>query len=95
MKTGFIRFIKKANMLYTSRVCREMCGRSAIFLTEPLIFVTKPYSIMRKILYPLLCVFALSSCRETPPKPPVVEVEDVAVDDIEMYGEYAGLIKAY
>lgn len=82
-------------MLYTSRVCREMCGRSAIFLTEPLIFVTKTYSIMRKILYPLLCVFALSACRETPPKPPVVEVEDVAVDDIEMYGEYAGLIKAY
>lgn len=50
---------------------------------------------MRKVLYPFCCALFLYACQQTPPKPPVVGVENVAVDNIEIYGEYAGLIKAY
>lgn len=39
-------------------------------------------------------VLLFCACAQEEVRPPVVEVEDVARDDIEIYGEYAGLIKA-
>ena len=37
---------------------------------------------------------SLSACKENAPLPPIVEVENVSTDNIEIYGEYAGLIRA-
>lgn len=42
----------------------------------------------------LLCSLFLSSCKETTEERPIVEVEPASIDDIEIYGDYVGLIKA-
>ncbi|HIS34674.1 MAG TPA: efflux RND transporter periplasmic adaptor subunit [Candidatus Avirikenella pullistercoris] len=50
---------------------------------------------MRVAFYTILCcTVLLSSCKDNEVKLPIVEVEDVAIDNIEIYGEYAGLIRA-
>ncbi len=36
----------------------------------------------------------LNSCKEPEVKPPIVEVEDVTTENVEIYGEYAGQIRA-
>lgn len=41
------------------------------------------------------CTLLFYSCKTKAPQPPVVEVEEVKTDNIEIYGEYAGQIKAY
>jgi len=48
-----------------------------------------------KIL-PLIAVFIITlfSCKKNVVQEPIVEVEDVATDNIEIYGEYVGTIKA-
>lgn len=44
----------------------------------------------------LLCLpLNFNACRDKGPKPPIVEAESVTVDNIEIYGEYAGQIKAF
>lgn len=42
----------------------------------------------------VLCLTLLGACKKTTENPPIVEVEPVTVDNIEIYGEYVGLIKA-
>ncbi|MDH6308602.1 membrane fusion protein (multidrug efflux system) [Dysgonomonas sp. PFB1-18] len=42
----------------------------------------------------ILCLALLGACKKTTENPPIVEVEPVTVDNIEIYGEYVGLIKA-
>ncbi len=42
----------------------------------------------------LLSVVFLFTCKEEKIKPPVVEIEPVTTDNIEIYGEYVGLIRA-
>lgn len=40
------------------------------------------------------CAALMGGCKEAPAEIPVVGVEDVLVDNIEIYGDYVGLIKA-
>ncbi|MDL2214853.1 efflux RND transporter periplasmic adaptor subunit [Dysgonomonas sp. OttesenSCG-928-M03] len=49
-----------------------------------------------KLIIPLilLTVAVFSSCKKNEAQPPVVEVENVNTDNIEIYGEYVGLIRA-
>lgn len=53
---------------------------------------------MRKISFTLIpavfVLLALAGCKKTAEQLPVVEVENVQVDNIEIYGEYVGLIRA-
>ncbi|WP_029905861.1 efflux RND transporter periplasmic adaptor subunit [Prevotella sp. 10(H)] len=42
----------------------------------------------------LLCTFLFSACKEPSVDSPIVEVEPVRTDNIEIFGEYVGLIKA-
>lgn len=42
----------------------------------------------------LLCTFIFSACKHSSIDVPIVEVEPVSTDNIEIYGEYVGLIKA-
>ncbi len=42
----------------------------------------------------LLLISILTACKENIPPPPVVEIENAVTDNIEIYGEYAGLIRA-
>ncbi|MDR0659535.1 MAG: efflux RND transporter periplasmic adaptor subunit [Prevotellaceae bacterium] len=42
----------------------------------------------------LFGIVFLGACKEPEIKPPIVEVENVAIDNIEIYGEYAGQIRA-
>ncbi|WP_165042035.1 efflux RND transporter periplasmic adaptor subunit [Dysgonomonas sp. ZJ709] len=39
-------------------------------------------------------IFLFSACKKTTVEPPVVEVEPATVDNIEIYGDYVGLIRA-
>lgn len=39
------------------------------------------------------CAALMGGCKEAPAEIPVVGVEDVLVDNIEIYGDYVGLIK--
>ncbi len=41
-----------------------------------------------------LCGAGLAGCRRAAPELPVIGVEDVTTDDIEIYGEYVGMIRA-
>lgn len=52
---------------------------------------------MSKIKFLFIIPFFLivCACREEAQELPIVEVEPAAVDDIEIYGEYVGLIKAH
>lgn len=43
---------------------------------------------------PILCALLFSACKKTTIDLPIVEVEPVSVDNIEIFGEYVGLIKA-
>ncbi len=49
----------------------------------------------RFILILSIPVLFFYSCKDQPPKLPIVEVENVKTDNIEIYGEYAGQIRAY
>lgn len=50
---------------------------------------------MKNISYLLISLsILLVSCKQEVIKPPFVELSDVSVEDIEIYGEYAGLIRA-
>lgn len=53
---------------------------------------------MKKIKSPFLisflCVLLLGACKKNETLLPIVEVQDVAVDNIQIYGDYVGLIKA-
>ena len=42
----------------------------------------------------LLCILLFSACKKASIDPPIVEVEPVTTDNIEIYGEYVGLIRA-
>lgn len=42
----------------------------------------------------LLCIVLLNACRKASVDSPIVEVEPVTVDNIEIFGEYVGLIRA-
>ena len=42
----------------------------------------------------LLCVLILSACKKVQTDSPIVEVEPATTDNIEIYGEYVGLIRA-
>lgn len=42
----------------------------------------------------VFCTLLLSACKENTVKPPVVEIENVISDNIEIYGEYVGMIRA-
>lgn len=42
----------------------------------------------------LIATMAFNSCKKTVPEYPIVEVEPVSVDNIEIFGEYVGLIYA-
>lgn len=46
------------------------------------------------ILFSTCCILLLAACKKHEVQPPVVEVEDVSSDNIQIYGEYVGLIKA-
>lgn len=50
---------------------------------------------MRKIMYFFLASIFFIGCKEKEIQYPIVTAEDVAVKNIEIYGEYAGQIKAY
>ncbi len=51
---------------------------------------------MKHFFAVILCLaFLLNGCKDKTPKPPVVEAEDVLIDNIEIYGEFAGQIKAH
>ncbi|MDR0364817.1 MAG: efflux RND transporter periplasmic adaptor subunit [Bacteroidales bacterium] len=50
---------------------------------------------MKKSQYLFFFVLLLHACKEPVVKPPVVEIEDIKIDNIEIYGEYAGQIRAY
>lgn len=45
-------------------------------------------------IFSACCILLLAACKKHEVKPPVVEVEDVSNDNIQIYGEYVGLIKA-
>ncbi len=45
-------------------------------------------------LLTVFCFILLTSCKKTETVYPIVEVEPVSVDNIEIYGEYVGLIRA-
>ncbi|MDR2040169.1 MAG: efflux RND transporter periplasmic adaptor subunit [Bacteroidales bacterium] len=51
----------------------------------------------RKIASYLILIYIISSgaCKRSEEKPPVVAVENVSIDNIEIYGKYSGLIRAY
>lgn len=52
---------------------------------------------MKKRKFIIITVLALTlfnACKKTTTQPPVVEVEPVAVDNIEIFGDYVGLIEA-
>lgn len=51
-------------------------------------------NIRRTLAVTLLCTLLLSACKKASVDPPIVEVEPVATDNIEIYGEYVGLIRA-
>ncbi|EGK01652.1 MULTISPECIES: efflux RND transporter periplasmic adaptor subunit [Dysgonomonas] len=51
-------------------------------------------NIRRTLAATLLCTLLLSACKKASVDPPIVEVEPVATDNIEIYGEYVGLIRA-
>ncbi len=42
----------------------------------------------------LLILLLQVSCKQEKPRPPVVEIEPAVVDNIEIYGEYVGMIRA-
>ncbi len=59
--------------------------------------INKMYIIRFYIKYVLFCsllIFGLYSCKEEKPRPPVVEIEPAIADNIEIYGEYVGMIRA-
>lgn len=41
-----------------------------------------------------LCILLLGACKKNETQPPIVEVENVKVDNIQIFGDYVGLIKA-
>lgn len=47
------------------------------------------------IVLPILCVLLFSSCKKNQVQYPIVEIENVAKDNIEIYGDYVGSIRAY
>lgn len=51
-------------------------------------------NIKRTLAATLLCTLLLSACKKASVDSPIVEVEPVATDNIEIYGEYVGLIRA-
>lgn len=51
-------------------------------------------NIRRTLAATLLCTLLLSACKKASVDSPIVEVEPVATDNIEIYGEYVGLIRA-
>ena len=51
-------------------------------------------NIGRTLAATLLCTLLLSACKKASVDSPIVEVEPVATDNIEIYGEYVGLIRA-
>lgn len=48
----------------------------------------------RAFIFFVCCLLLFAACKKHEVKPPVVEVEDVSSDNIQIYGEYVGLIKA-
>lgn len=54
------------------------------------------WNVTKYILPVTLCsALIFSSCKDKSPKLPIVEAEKVKTDNIEIYGEYAGQIKAF
>lgn len=51
-------------------------------------------NLIKYIIYYVFAIVLLNACKETVVEYPIVEVEPVKVDDIEIYGEYVGLIRA-
>lgn len=51
-------------------------------------------NIGRTLAATLLCTLLLGACKKASVDSPIVEVEPVATDNIEIYGEYVGLIRA-
>lgn len=47
-----------------------------------------------KVVLTVFCFILLTGCKKTEVDYPIVEVEPVAVDNIEIYGDYVGLIRA-
>jgi len=49
-----------------------------------------------RLITPLIIIVSafFIACNKNEAQPPVVEVEDISVDNIEIYGEYVGLIRA-
>lgn len=47
------------------------------------------------IVLPILCVLLFNSCKKDQVQYPIVEIENVAKDNIEIYGDYVGSIRAY
>jgi RND family efflux transporter, MFP subunit len=41
----------------------------------------------------ILCIL-LSGCKKNESQPPIVEIEDVKIDNIEIFGEYVGIVRA-
>lgn len=56
-----------------------------------LCFMRKKYIILPFLCFTILLFYA---CKEKEPEYPLVEVESVTTDDIEIYGRYVGLIRA-
>lgn len=54
-------------------------------------FMEKKYCVLGFIISTIL---SLSSCKQKVAEYPIVEVESVSTDDIEIYGRYVGLIRA-
>jgi len=53
--------------------------------------------MIKKYVFPgfvFVCILLLFSCKQKEPEYPIVEVESVTTDDIEIYGRYVGLIRA-
>lgn len=46
------------------------------------------------LIFSACCLFSFAACKQHEVKPPIVEVEDVSSDNIEIYGQYVGLIQA-
>lgn len=55
---------------------------------------SKPNRMRLVTILFLLLISILTACKENIPPPPVVEIENAVTDNIEIYGEYAGLIRA-
>ena len=54
--------------------------------------------VNQRLIHSLLVILVFmfsQSCKEPVAQPPIVEVESVATDNIEIYGEYVGLIRAF